>query len=249
MLRSLKELRDYILAAKDGHIGRTRDFLFDDTAWTIRYMVADTGTWLPRKKVLISPVSLGQPDWKSHLFQVTLTKKQIEKSPPLESDAPVSQEYERRWHEYYNWSPYWYGGGIWGAGPLPQGLIEGARPKGDKPAVVEAPAHNLRSTTEVMGYHIQAKDGEIGHVEDFIVDDASWAIRYMAVDTRNWIPGKKVLVAPTWITDIEWAEGKVHVDLTRKLMKNGPEYDPRTLVNREYEIRLYDYYGRPKYWE
>lgn len=107
---------------------------------------------------------------------------------------------------------------------------------------------HLRSAREVIGYHIQAKNGDIGHVEDFIVDDEAWAIRYMVVDTQNWLPGKKVLVAPVWIESIHWAEAKVRVTLTRAKIKKSPEFDPAAPVNREYEDRLYDFYGRPKYW-
>jgi hypothetical protein len=109
--------------------------------------------------------------------------------------------------------------------------------------------HHLRSTREVIGYHIQARDGEIGHVEDFIADDQTWAIQYMVVDTRNWLPGRKVLIAPAWIEKVDWLERLVHVDLLRETIQNSPEFDPSAPVNRAYEVRLYDYYGRPKYWD
>jgi uncharacterized protein YrrD len=249
MLRSVKELRDYVLAAKDGEIGRCKDFLFDDSAWTIRYMLADTGKWLPKRKVLISPVSVGEGEWKSQLLPVALTKDEIEKSPQIDADAPVSREYEREWHEHYNWAPYWHGTGVWGAEMIPRAL---AREVAKGTATLEKhelPAHNLRSTREVTGYHIQATDDEIGHVEDFILDDKSWMLRYIVVDTRNWLPGKKVIIPPKWVTRIEWDDRLLHVDVSRDMVKNGPKFDPGAAVNREYEARLYDYYGRPKYWE
>lgn len=106
----------------------------------------------------------------------------------------------------------------------------------------------LRSTREVEGYHIEASDGAIGHVQEFIVDDEEWIIRYVVIDTRNWLPGKKVLIAPEWIENIDWPSGKVQVARDRKTIKDSPEFDPARTVNREYETRLYDYYGRPKYW-
>jgi hypothetical protein len=107
---------------------------------------------------------------------------------------------------------------------------------------------HLRSTREVIGYHIQARDGEIGHVEDLIVEDEIWFIRYLVIDTRNWLPGRKVLVAPAWAEQVNWVERRVYLDLSRETVKNSPEFDPSMPVNREYEVRLYDYYGRPKYW-
>jgi hypothetical protein len=99
---------------------------------------------------------------------------------------------------------------------------------------------------EVTGYHIEAKDGAIGHVEGFILDDEDWMIRYMVVDTRSWLPGKKVLIAPCLIRSVHWDESKVCLDLSRELVEGGPEYDPSAPVNREYEKRWYDYYGRPE---
>jgi hypothetical protein len=102
---------------------------------------------------------------------------------------------------------------------------------------------------EVTGYNIQTTEDEIGLVEDFILDDESWAIRYMVVNTRKWLPGRKVLIAPAWINSIDWAEKNVKVFLSSEQVKNSPEYDASTPVNREYEMQLYDFYGRPKYWK
>jgi hypothetical protein len=120
-------------------------------------------------------------------------------------------------------------------------------PVQEVPELESADPH-LRSAEEVRGYHIQATDHEIGHVEDYIVDDVSWSIRYMVVDTRNWLPGKKVIISPSWIGFVDWCNRSVEVLLTREEVKESPEYDPLTPVNREYEVRLYDFYGRPKYW-
>jgi hypothetical protein len=250
MLRSLDALRNYVLAAEDGDIGRCEDFLFDDIHWTIRYMVADTGKWLPGRKVLVSPISLGEPDWASQRLPVRLTKEEIKQSPPLDKDAPVSRQYEIRWFEYYGWPYYWSGGGLWGAAPYPSALylkrLEKVAEKGIEP---EEETH-LRSVKEVTGYQIMATDGDIGHVEDFIVEDELWLLQYLVVDTRNFLPGgRKVLVAPAWVTTVDWGGRSVSVDLIVDAVKNSPEYDPSEPVNREYEIRLYDYHGRPKYWK
>ena len=247
MLRSVKELYNYVLEAKDGEIGRCKDFLFDDQYWVIRYMVADTGKWLPGRKVLISPISLGEPDWDSKLFPVRLTKRQIDEAPGLDEDAPISRQYEISWTQYYGWPYYWDGIDTWGALSYPVALYDAKIPE-NQTIKVDSGDDHLRSVDEVTGYHIQATDDEIGHVENFIIDDKTWIIRYMVVDTRNWLPGRKVLVTPVWITSVDWAESKVSVDLTREQVKDSPEYDPSAPVNREYEVRLYDFYGRPKYW-
>lgn len=250
MLRSLIELLDYVLAAEDGEIGRCSDFLFDDRHWTTRYMVADTGKWLPRRKVLISILSLGEPDWTNRLFPVKLTKRQIKESPSLDEDAPVSRRYETEYFDYFHWSYYWVGADVWGGGPYPLAYAEPTPVRKAETAPDARPEEShLRSVKEVKGYHIRATDGEIGHVEDFIVDEADWVIRYMVANTRNWLPGRKVLVTPPWIESIEWAERQVQVDLTKQGVKESPEYDPSQPVNREYEVQLYDYYGRPHYWE
>jgi hypothetical protein len=249
MLRSVKEIYNYLLEAEDGEIGQCKDFLFDDERWAVRYMVADTGKWLPGRRVLISPISLGKPDWSAKLFQVKLTKEQIENSPPLDSDAPVSKQYESNWFDYYGYSYYWRGTGVWGTDPYPGDLfLQKKEDKQMNPDTSEGDPH-LRSAIEVTGYHIQAKDDQVGHVEDFILDDETWILRYMVVDTRNWLPGRKVLVTPSWIDSVDWEEYKVSVDLTRDQVQNSPEYDPSAPVNRKNEERLYDFYGRPKYWD
>ncbi len=247
MLRSAKEIDGYVLKAQDGEIGRCKDFLFDDEFWTVRYMVADTGKWLPGRIVLISPISLDEPDWATKLFPVRLKKNQIEGAPALDEAKPVSRQHEVEYHMYYGWPYYWGGVGTWGAAAYPRPLYD-EKIQEDKPTEAIPEDKHLRSVDEVTGYHIQATDDEIGHVENFIIDDETWIIRYMVVDTRNWLPGKKVLVSPDWIESIDWAANKVNIDLTRQQVKDSPEYDPTALVNQEYEIKLYDFYGRPKYW-
>ena len=107
---------------------------------------------------------------------------------------------------------------------------------------------HLRSTNEVRGYDIKGTDEAIGHVEDFIVDDETWEVRYLVIDTSNWWFGKKVLVAPKWASRISWEEKVVHVEMSRESIKNSPVFDPSLVINREYETHLYAYFGRPAYW-
>lgn len=249
MLRSLKALYNYVLAAEDDETGRCKDFLLDDERWTIRYLVADTGKWLPGRKVLISPIFLGEPDWKSRLFPVGLTRKAIEASPSLDQDAPVSRQHEIRWAGHFGLPYYWLGEGLWGVAERPAALaIQNLSETMPDEAAGNMDTH-LRSASELTGYGIEAVNGRIGHGADFIMDDDTWRIHYMVVDTRKWLPGRKVLIDPCWINTVNWLENSIKVDLSREQVEAGPEYDPAAPVNRQYEIRLYDFYGRPKYWE
>ncbi len=252
MLLSLKNLSKYKIEATDGSIGHVHSFLFDDQRWIIRYLVVDTGHWLPGRRVLITPLSLGKPEGQMEVFPVKLTREQVKTSPDIDTDKPVSRQQEIELFSHYNWAPYW--GGVYG--PIPeyethsnskertQEKEQSSRGTGTE----EESNPHLRSTKEIIGYIIHAKDGELGHVDDFIIHEEDWLLRYLVVDTRKLLPGKKVIVPPDWITNINWPASEVVLDVTKQAVKNSPEFDPSTPVNREYETRLYDYYGRPKYW-
>lgn len=178
-----------------------------------------------------------------------LTKEQIENSPPLEEHQPVSKQYEIQYHQYYTLPYYWVGSELWGAYPDPGGIIHPVPSQPDPdPNDVETQEGHLRSTQEVMNYHVVGKDEECGHIEDFLVDDTTWALRYLIVDTKNFLPGRKVLISPTWLESVSWADRRVYVNLNQEEIKNSPEFNPSLPVNRQYESVLYDYYGRPYYW-
>jgi hypothetical protein len=218
------------------------DFYFDDEHWEIRYLICDTGNWLSGRKVLIAPAAFyDKPDWETKTFPVIFTKNMVRESPEVDTKMPVSRKKEREVVQHYNWPVYWCPYTVRPANDAKKDT-EFAETEED-----EEKSH-LRSTREVIDYHIQAIEDEVGHVEDFIVNDENWVIQYIVVDTRNWLPGSKVLVAPRWVEKVSWAEQKVYVDLKREVIKKSPEYDPSKPVNREYEEVLYDYYGRPKYW-
>jgi sporulation protein YlmC with PRC-barrel domain len=261
MLRSVNELQGYTIHATDGEIGGVDQCLFDDEQWTVRYFVIDTGSWLPGRQVLISPISIKTVNWAEQELDVTLTREQVEHSPDINTDLPVSRQKELEYLQYYGYMPYWGGVGLWGPGMYP-GYVAyppAAVPAPPAPATTateeqttqptEQGDPHLRSSREVTGYYIQASDGEIGHVDDLLVDDETWAVRYMIVDTKNWWPGKKVLISPRWISEISWATSQVRVDLSREAIKNAPEFDPSRPVSREYEAQLHNYYGRPIYWD
>ena len=247
MLRSAKALLNYRLLATNGKIGTVDDFLFDDDEWTVRYLVASTGGWLKGRLVLISPAALRRPDWQAREFPVDLTQKQIEESPSILSDAPVARQKEVELARHYNWPVYWAIDGLGGFGAAPIVAPLGG-PQAESRLADEGNPH-LRGVREVRGYRIHATDGDIGHVDDFIVDDERWKFRYVVVDTKSWLPGGEVLLACDWIEKVSWDDAKVLVRHSRDEVRNSPKYDPSAPVNREYEEVLHDYYGRPRYWE
>jgi hypothetical protein len=245
MLSKAKNLNGYKLASLDGEIGKFKEFYFDDRHWTIRYLIADTGNWLPGRQVLISPYALVTVTKEERHIGINLTKKQIEDSPPLSSDKPVSRQFEESYYGYYGWPMYWDGPYMWGS--YPYLARDHEQWKKSTPGEKAWDPH-LRSTHEVGGYQIQATDGEIGHVEDFIIDDETWAIRYLSIGTRNWWPGKKVLVSPQWIERVSWTKSTVFVNLSRETIKQSPEYTEESLLTRDYEDALHRHYNRQGYW-
>jgi hypothetical protein len=246
MLNKATTLKGYKLDSLDGEFGAVEQFYFDDRHWTIRYLVANTGNWLTGRQVLISPYALVAAIKAEQHIAVDLSKKQIEDSPSLNSDKPVSRQFEKSYFSYYGYPAYWGGLYMWGYFPY----IERDREAWKYPTAQDEEAGNdyLRSTDAVRGYEIQALDGEIGHVEDFIIDDETWAIRYLVVSTRNWWPGKKALVSPHWIERVSWDESKVFVNLPREAIKQSPEYTEESLLTRDYETELHRHYELPGYW-
>ena len=245
MLYTTKTLKGCKLDSLDGEIGKVKEFYFDDQHWTIRYLVADTGNWLTGKQVLISPYALTGVIKDGQCITVNLTKKQIENSPSLESDKPVSLQFEQSYYMYYGWPLYWEGPNMLGTYP---NIVRDIK-KIKKSAKGEKTWNpHLRSTHKVSGYNIQTVDGEIGHIEDFIIDDETWVIRYLIIDTKNWWPGNKVLISPRWAERVSWDENKVFVNLTREKVKQSPGFTEDSLLSRNYESALHKHYDRPGYW-
>jgi uncharacterized protein YrrD len=245
MLNKAKTLKGYKLDSLDGEIGKVKEFYFDDQHWTIRYLVADTGNWLTGRQVLISPYAMVGVNQDTQSIAIDLTKRQIENSPSLNSDKPVSRQFEDAYYGYYGWPTYWDGPDLWGF--YPDIVRDPQKWRQSNPGGKAWDPH-LRSTHDVSGHHIQAADGAIGHVEDFIIDDQTWAIRYLILNTQNWWPGKKVLLSPRWIERVSWEESKVFVNLRRQTLKQSPEYTDGSVVTRDYETQLHRHYKRPPYW-
>jgi len=255
MLRAISSLQSLTVGALDGEIGSVYDVYFDAKQWTIRYFVVDTGTWLSGRRVLVSPMALRQPaDVAGDRLHVGLSKSQVENAPSWDTDKPVSRQHEIDYSRHYDYPYYWTGPARWGTAWDPvTGLAPAPRLDPVKEEIIARERENadeyLHSARDVAGYYVQAADDDVGHVEDFLVDDHTWAIRYLVVDTRNWLPGRKVLLSPSWIKDVSWNDSRVYVDLLRTDVENAPVYDPSVPLERPLETRLYEHYRRPTYWD
>jgi uncharacterized protein YrrD len=240
MLRSTKQMYGDKLRATDGEIGHIKDFYFDDQRWVVRYLVADTGEWLPGRLVLISPHVLTNFDLDGACRSVHLTRKQIEASPSISSHMPVSRQFEEEYYRYYGWPNYWTGGGLWGGTEFPLlQLTEKGRP--NSPAVELVPRskkgdQHLRSCQAVSGYHIQTSEGTIGHVIDFIVDEKSWQIYHLVVETGHWYSGKEIVISRDQVERISYAESKVFVSVTKEAILKAPKYHVPPWVNEDYAM-------------
>ena len=260
MLNVVSSLKGFEIQAKDGSLGTVADFLFDDSTWKVRWLVVDTGKWLTGRKVLIHPSAVGYADYASQELTVALTKAQVKDSPDVARDRPVSQQMQNDLYGYYGWDPLW-GGGMYGGGPYGGAMGGIASPLSARayfgPGAVLEAEHgevnrddgdpHLRSIAEVTGYHVHATDGGIGHVENFLVDSASWGIRYLVVDTSNWWVGQHVLMSPYAIKQVDWPNHDVRLDITRDKVKSSPPWNPADIVDGTFERRLHSHYDWPGY--
>ena len=257
MLRGLKALHHAEIEATDGPIGKLARFLIDADRWAVRYLVVDAGDWWEDHEVLISPLSITQSLTADGRIGLSLTREQIRRSPEYDRTRPFTREHETALFEHYGYPPYWTGPFLWGPLPAPvapTGL--GRAPEQDerrqpvRAAVLDA-SHGelgLVDSQDILGTHLHATDGDIGHVEDFLAEDDTWSLRYLVVDTSNWWIGKQVLISPDWIDRFDWPDGKLHIGLDRASVKGAPEYDGTTPPSRDTEAALYRHHGRPPYW-
>jgi len=247
MLRLVHKVRGYSLLARDGEIGSCEDFLFDDEAWVIRYMVADTHRWLPGQKVLIATAFLDSPDWEAEMIPVKLTREQIKSSPPLDVDAPVSRRYEQAYHEHFALPYYWLQGDLWEGHPDPAGVVKAVSEPESVDVEGSEESTRMRSVEELRGYRIDATDDEFGEVEDFLIDDEIWRIDCVVVATHRWLPGGKLLLlAPEHVESIDWEKRILQVGMEAEQIKEAPEFDPNLPLNSQRENVLYDFQGRPR---
>jgi hypothetical protein len=247
-LRRTKDLSEYTIAAVDTDIGTVDDFYFDDVQWTIRYIVVGMGVILPGRKVLISPMALRYPVWSPLHINVNLTWRQVESSPSIDLHKPVSRQHEAKHLRHFGWPIYWGGKGRWGRWKDPAKLAAKPNPTPKLDIKSVSREVHLRSTRALRGYRIEASDGKIGHLEDFLFDGETWEIRYVIVDTKNWWPGKKILLSPKWIDRVSWEDREICVQIPRDTIKKSPKWDPYQPVNKQYELRLHKHYGYAPDW-
>ncbi len=263
MLRSMNDLENYAIHATDGNIGHVKDFNFDDRAWVIRYFVVDAGAWLASRKVLISPMGVGHPNWGDKTIPVLITKDQVLNSPAFDHQQPISRQHEVEYLGYYSYPYYWGGSGLWGGETYPDRFTAGAGCFGNTPFILKPPRnessdsdeetephlqHDLRSGMKLKGSRVIAADGDIGQVTDMLIDEETWAIRYLVVETANWWLGHQVLIAPQWIEGVNWADTTISIEMTRQEVKGSPHFDPNVQIDRQDEIGIHEHYGSPGYW-
>jgi len=245
MLYSAKETDQYTICSKDGTIGKIKELLFDDRKWNVRYMVADTGNWLPGRKVLVSPEFMLELSHEKQCIDVDLVKKQIKDSPPLTSDVPVDRQRDKEFWSFFSLpeSPLT---------KIPADSVDqeklDRRDFEDRREEEHSWDRHLRSTLAATGITIEALDGEVGKIEDFIIDDQNWDIRYLVVKTSGWWPGHRILVAPPWISKLSWGSSKIFIDINREPFKTLEEFESIETLTRDYEIRLHQSCNRIGYW-
>jgi hypothetical protein len=262
MLWSFDELKGYSLRATDGSLGSVHDLLFDDAHWTARWLVVDTA-WLFGRRVLLAPEALGRPDADAREFRVSLSKDRIKDAPDVDTDRPVNRQHETDLYGYYGYGPYWTTtdnvlvGGVAGVilpPRMPLGHPEripgnaAAEQSAAAARYIETGDPHLRSAREVTGYSIRGTDDSIGSIEDFLIDEEGWVIRYLVVDTGTWMSGRKVLIAPPWVSAVSWATQEVQVAMTCREIEASPEFRPEAAIDRAYEERLHGHYGHRGYW-
>jgi hypothetical protein len=253
---SVRELGGYALAARDGDIGTLRELYFDDARWVVRQLVVNAGSWLFEREVLIAPHAVERIEREQRRLVVDLTRQQVRDAPEIDTAKPVSRVQEMQLYDYYGYPYWWIGPELWGIAAYPRaphgalahgGALVPPEVRGNAverelaerlQAEREAADPHLRSSREVSGYAIAASDGTIGHVEDFIVDARDWKIHWLEVDTRNWLPGRHVMVAPRHVQRVDWAQRQVHVTLSREAVRGCPEYVPTERLSKSHLERV-----------
>lgn len=257
MLHNMEKLKGFRIQAFDGEIGSVRDVFFDDHSWQVRYLVVRAGNWLSGREVLISPEALGKPQWEDAVLPVKLTLQQVKDSPGVDTVLPVSRQRELQLVQYFGWPMYWEAAytGQFATGNLfpPSSTavpldVAGAAKNDESAQSIGRSDPNLRSMEEVRNYSIRALDGNIGHLDDYLMDDATWTIRYLVVNTHDWIGRRWTLASPEWVLAVDWDHRSLDLGLRRQAVETAPEFHSLEDLTREYEEELCSHYRRPTHW-
>jgi uncharacterized protein YrrD len=254
MLRSFRNMQGYWMGAVDGRMGEVKDFYFDDQAWTIRYVVVDTGRWLPGRDVLISPAALKTVEWEEGILHTDLTKEQIGNAPSIRADEPVSRQYETDLARYFSWPAYWQSADQEDASTayLAASGTREQQEQVSRLAVRNPPPEgdpHLRSMHTLVGYTLFADGQDAGQLDDFVIDEQGWIVRYLVANVGSWWAGEKVLVVPHWLDEVDWENRQVRFAASRETISNAPRVDLSQPISREYEDQLHAYYGQARYWK
>jgi hypothetical protein len=254
MIRYTNTLKGFAIQTTNGELGHVDDFFFDDERWTVRYLVISTGPLFLGRRLLISPAAVAQVRRDDREVRLNLSSEQVRGSPDVDTHRPVSRQREVEMNAYYGWPDYWLGSGLWYNGMTPAAMLPVGRTRAQSAAARarrvgrSAVDRHLRSVNEVRGYHIRAEDGDLGHVEDFGVQDETWALRYVIIDTRNWLPGKCVILSTAWVKRVDWGLRKLEIGLRMQQIRDAPEPPQGGAMDREFEIALHRHYQRQQYW-
>jgi uncharacterized protein YrrD len=241
----VRHLLGYAIRATDGDLGEVSDILFDDSDWRVRHLVADTGRWFGRQ-VLIPVAELGHPSGDDRAFSVSLTRDQVKHSPDIDTDEPVSRQQESALYAHYGWTPWWGLPVIGSDGVAYEpSAMEGVPLAAETGAPLQRGDPHLRSARELIGYAAEGRDGTVGEVEDLLLQESGWRIRYVVADAAAWLPDRKLLMSTVWISGIDWAERRIHTDLPRDQVRNSPIYEPSRPLDAGYEAALHGWYGLP----
>ena len=231
------------LLAADGEIGTLEALYFDDVRWAIRYLLVDSGGWLRRRRVLVSPLAVGEIGADERFLCIELTCGQIEGSPPFDTDRPISRVYEARYYQYYNWPAYWELDPLAGL-PLSQ-IPASPQLVNENTARARHQDRHLHLQHGLRGCEAVARDGSIGSVRDLVVDTCYWLIRYLEIETCGGWPVRYVLLSQAWIKRVDWTEHRLFIDLPRAAIARAPRFDPSRGISHEYEAQLLEHYGNP----
>ncbi len=257
MFQSLKNLIGYTVRAPDGEVGTVADFYIDDFNWIVRYMVVQVETEEGLRLSLLSPLVFGDLENISEedTFPVLVTRAAVLNSPLLQNEEPVSLRHLTAVHRYYQWPIYWEIGGASDPGPIEEGMsgypiVEMMTDvEAQRDAFEHAEDTHLRSVQEIIGYYINTRDGvQVAKVADFLSDDEDWRVMYIIADAGSHVPGRYVLLSPTWVNEINWPEHEFNLDLKTETVRNSPPYDPDMILDRDYEEQLFRHYDRKAYW-